>query len=94
MKPVLYVCIPVIFAGAYVDLKNVIAPEKKTSSNTTNSSSVSLQSDALFVKINDRIKEDLARAKQINGIFLYNITKDGKTAKQWGSYLHNFLILI
>lgn len=51
---------------------------------------MSLQSDAVFQKIIDGVKENQAKAKAINGVFLYKITKDGKVAKEWSEYIqHN-----
>lgn len=44
---------------------------------------MSLQSDAVFQKIIDGLKDNAAKAKAINGVFLYKITKDGKVAKEW-----------
>lgn len=52
-----------------------------------NVSSVSLQSDAVFEAIVQRVKAEPAKAKAVNAVFLYNITKDGKQAKQWSEYL-------
>lgn len=42
-----------------------------------------LQSDAIFEYISEQVKLDPSKAKSVNGIFLYVITKDGKQAKQW-----------
>lgn len=50
-------------------------------------SSASLQSDAVFETIVQRVKAEPAKAKAVNAVFLYNITKDGKQAKQWSEYL-------
>ncbi|XP_067642169.1 peroxisomal multifunctional enzyme type 2 [Eurosta solidaginis] len=44
---------------------------------------MALASDAVFQKIIDGLKENKAKAKAINGVFLYKITKDGKMAKEW-----------
>ncbi|XP_054727711.1 peroxisomal multifunctional enzyme type 2 [Anastrepha obliqua] len=44
---------------------------------------MSLASDAVFQKIIDGLKVNEAKAKAINGVFLYKITKDGKVAKEW-----------
>ncbi|XP_023302266.2 peroxisomal multifunctional enzyme type 2 [Lucilia cuprina] len=44
---------------------------------------MTLSSDAVFQKIADGIKGNEAKAKAVNGIFLYKITKDGKVAKEW-----------
>lgn len=45
-----------------------------------------LQSDAVFEFIADQLKQDPSKGKSVNGIFLYNITKDGKQVKQWSKY--------
>lgn len=50
---------------------------------------MSLQSDAVFQKIIDGVKENQAKAKAINGVFLYKITKDGKVAKEWSKYINH-----
>lgn len=47
---------------------------------------VQLQSDAIFEYIIDQVKADPAKAKSINGIFLYNITKNGKQVRQWSKF--------
>lgn len=65
-----------IITGAYVDLKSVVT--------RNNTSASALQSDAVFGKIKDRISEDLEKAKKINAVFLYHITKNGKPVKKWG----------
>lgn len=49
---------------------------------------MSLQSDAVFQKIIDGVKENQAKAKAVNGVFLYKITKDGKVAKEWSKYIN------
>jgi len=66
----------VVISGSYVDLKSVVTPNR-TSAN------MSLQSDAIFDFIIQKVKEDPSKAKAIKGVFLYNITKDGKVVKQW-----------
>lgn len=71
-----------IITGAYVDLKGV----KKSSTTTatvSSTSSVTLKSDAVFKAISERISENIEKAKAVNGIFLYNITKDGQIVKKW-----------
>ena len=45
-----------------------------------------LQTDAIFQAIKDRVAADPAKAKSVNGVFLYKITKDGKVAKEWSKY--------
>lgn len=54
-----------------------IIPE--TSSNMAST----LNSDAIFAAIQDKVKADPAKAKSVNGVFVYKITKDGKIAKEW-----------
>lgn len=49
-----------------------------------------LQSDAIFQFIIDKLKAEPHKAKGINGVFLYNITKNGKQAKQWSEYFNFF----
>ncbi|XP_063830673.1 peroxisomal multifunctional enzyme type 2-like isoform X1 [Ostrinia nubilalis] len=67
----------VVISGAYVDLKNVskVRPSAASASE--------LQSDGLFAKIKEEVAKNPAKAKSINAVFLYNITQDGKTVKQW-----------
>uniref|UniRef100_A0A1A9UEI1 SCP2 domain-containing protein n=2 Tax=Glossina TaxID=44049 RepID=A0A1A9UEI1_GLOAU len=48
-----------------------------------------LSSDAVFQKISDGLKGNEAKAKAINGVFLYKITKDGKAVKEWTLDLKN-----
>lgn len=48
---------------------------------------MSLQSDAVFQKIIDGLKDNAAKAKAVNGVFLYKITKDGKVVKEWSKSL-------
>lgn len=50
---------------------------------TVNKLSSGLQSDAIFEFIIDQVKADPGKAKTVGGVFLYNITKDGKQVKQW-----------
>lgn len=61
--------------GAYVDLKMVVA-KNLTSSST-------LQSDAVFAGIKDRVNADPTKAKSVNAIFSYKITNNGQVAKEW-----------
>lgn len=67
-----------------MDLFKVI---KSTSASESipqsSSSSMALQSDAVFEAIKERVNADKAKAKSVNGVFLYKITKDGKVAKEW-----------
>ncbi|XP_055383055.1 SCP2 sterol-binding domain-containing protein 1 [Condylostylus longicornis] len=50
---------------------------------------MSLKSDAVFERIQDGIKENEAKAKSVNGVFQYKITKDGKVIKEWTLDLKN-----
>lgn len=68
--------------GAYIDLKAV-----RMQPNMKNVSAENLQSDAIFGAICDRVKADPVKAKSINAVYLYNITKGGKQVKQWSKYI-------
>ncbi|XP_019878178.1 SCP2 sterol-binding domain-containing protein 1 isoform X2 [Aethina tumida] len=52
-------------------------------------SASNLKSDAVFEFIIDQVKQDPNKAKSVGGVFLYNITKDGKQVKQWTMDLKN-----
>lgn len=58
-----------------------------TKATTIEAINMSLQSDAVFQKIIDGVKENQAKAKAVNGVFLYKITKDGKVAKEWSKFI-------
>ncbi|XP_046970039.1 peroxisomal multifunctional enzyme type 2 [Vanessa cardui] len=73
----------VVIAGAYVDLKNVVKDGNSSPSTQTAPSSGNLKSDSLFAKIEDGIKANPDKAKSVGAVFLYNITENGKTVKQW-----------
>jgi len=45
-----------------------------------------LQSDSVFDMMKKRVAANAERVKKINGVFLYNITKDGATAATWSMY--------
>lgn len=53
--------------------------------NTSNG--VALQSDAVFEQIKERVGADEAKAKSINAVFAYKITKNGQVVKDWSKYL-------
>ncbi|XP_031618010.1 peroxisomal multifunctional enzyme type 2 [Contarinia nasturtii] len=74
-----------VITSSYVDLKEVKKSKATPMANSSNStkSSVELKSDVIFQTISERIKENIEKAKSVNGIFLYNITKDGQIAKKW-----------
>lgn len=48
---------------------------------------MALLSDAVFEMIQSRVKEQPEKAKSVNSVFLFNITKDGKQVKQWSKLL-------
>lgn len=56
-----------------------------------------LKSDAIFNTIKDRLAENPAKGKQINAVFLYNITTTtatGAPVKHWSElFLINFFWL-
>lgn len=60
--------------------------------NIRNVSAALLKSDAIFETIAEKVEAEPAKAKAINAIFLYNITKDGKQIKQWSKFYLNTLI--
>ncbi|CAH2089483.1 unnamed protein product [Euphydryas editha] len=73
-----------VITGAYVDLKNVVQDGASSpSTQKLASPSSNLKSDSLFAKIEDGIKSNPEKAKSVGGVFLYNITENGKTVKQW-----------
>lgn len=70
-----------------MDLFNVIKSTSASESIPQSSSTMALQSDAVFEAIKERVNADKAKAKAVNGVFLYKITKDGKVAKEWSKSL-------
>jgi len=76
----------IVIAGAYVDFKNIVSSQGASSSAAAPAaapSSGALKSDGLFHKIKEEVGKNKDLAKSINGVFLYNITENGKTAKSW-----------
>ncbi|XP_023954349.1 peroxisomal multifunctional enzyme type 2 [Bicyclus anynana] len=73
----------VVIAGAYVDLKNVVKDTGAAPSSQVAQSAGSLKSDSLFAKIEQGVKENPDKAKSVGAVYLYNITENGKTIKQW-----------
>ncbi|KAF9796523.1 hypothetical protein SFRURICE_010999 [Spodoptera frugiperda] len=75
----------IVIAGAYVDFKNIVSQGASSSAAapTAAPSGVALKSDGLFHKIKEEVGKNKELAKSINGVFLYNITENGKTAKTW-----------
>lgn len=72
----------IFLIGAYVEMKTA-----KMRLVANKLSAKKLESDAIFEYIIDQVKAQPAKAKSINGIFLYKITVDGKPAKEWSKYL-------
>ncbi|XP_062924773.1 peroxisomal multifunctional enzyme type 2 [Mobula hypostoma] len=75
-----------VLTGAYVDLQDTVY---KPRANDTGMRA-ELQSDVVFAEISRRIK-DVGRemVKKVNAVFQWDITKDGKTARQWTIDLKN-----
>lgn len=71
--------------------KSTKAPET-VSQSTTNMAS--LNSDAIFAAIKDRVAADPAKAKSVNAVFLYKITKDGKVVKEWSKFIKICLLIM
>lgn len=67
-----------------MDLFNVVKSTKAIETIPEPSGNMApLNSDAVFAAIKDKVAADPAKAKSVNGVFLYKITKDGKVAKEW-----------
>ncbi|XP_053615096.1 peroxisomal multifunctional enzyme type 2-like [Plodia interpunctella] len=75
----------IVIAGAYMDFKNNIGG----SGASPAPASTGLKSDGLFAKITEEVSKNPAKAKGVNGVFLYNITENGKTVKKWTLDLKN-----
>ncbi|XP_032519471.1 peroxisomal multifunctional enzyme type 2 [Danaus plexippus] len=74
----------IVIASSYMDLKNVIKDGAPASNQKMAAPSASsLKSDSLFAKIEDGIKANPDKAKSVGAVYLYNITLNGKTVKQW-----------
>ncbi|XP_030024411.2 peroxisomal multifunctional enzyme type 2 [Manduca sexta] len=71
-----------VIAGAYMDLKKVSSGGAPAAVAPAPSGGA-LKSDALFAKIQEEVKKNPAKAKAVNGVFVYNITENGKNVKQW-----------
>ncbi|XP_026321012.1 non-specific lipid-transfer protein-like 1 [Hyposmocoma kahamanoa] len=56
---------------------------------SANPVSAALKSDEVFQRVKNEIANNPDLAKSINGIFLYNVTENGKTTKQWTVDLKN-----
>ena len=70
-----------------MDLHKVVKSQFKSES-TIKSNMPSMNSDAVFAAIKDRVAADPAKAKAINAVFLYKITKNGSVVKEWSEYNH------
>lgn len=70
-----------IMAGGYVDLYSVEPSSEKLTLNRINAEELS--SNLVFVGMQDRIDSDPSLIKKINGVFVYNITKNGKPVATW-----------
>lgn len=72
-------------SGAYVDLHEVVKSTKpiENINQPTTANMATLNSDAIFAAIKEKVSADPAKAKSVNGVFLYKITKDGKVVKEW-----------
>ncbi|CAH2042285.1 unnamed protein product, partial [Iphiclides podalirius] len=76
----------VVISGAYMDLKKIVKGDAALPPETApqqSSSSSALKSDGLFNKIDEHVKANPAQAKAVGAVYLYNITENGKTIKQW-----------
>lgn len=84
-----------IFLGAYVDLKNVVTGQvgSSTAAPASAPSGGAFKSDALFAKIQEEVGKNKDLAKSIGGVFQYNISENGKTAKSWSEYEFFFVAL-
>lgn len=69
-------------------MKNVVKDGAAAASSAQSSaqSSGALKSDSLFAKIQEGVKANPDKAKSVGAVFLYNITENGKTIKQWSKY--------
>uniref|UniRef100_A0A1B6F4C3 Peroxisomal multifunctional enzyme type 2 n=1 Tax=Cuerna arida TaxID=1464854 RepID=A0A1B6F4C3_9HEMI len=68
----------IVISGAYMDLTQVckvVAPHPVSASG--------LMSEQVFSAMKERIDADLEKAKAVNGVFLWNITNNGKVEGLW-----------
>ncbi|XP_012541776.1 peroxisomal multifunctional enzyme type 2 isoform X3 [Monomorium pharaonis] len=75
-----------VITGAYIDLLEVKMGIARTNSC---SGKTDIQSDAIFVTIAEKVKQNPDEAKKVNAIFLYNITVNGKQTSEWTLDLKN-----
>lgn len=71
----------IVLSGGYVDLYSVQLSSEKLTLNRINAEE--LLSNLVFVGMQDRIDSDPSLIKKINGVFVYNITKNGKPVATW-----------
>lgn len=77
-----------------MDLLNVVKSTKAAEIIPQSSTNMaSLNSDAVFTAIKERVAADPAKAKSVNGVFHYKITKDGKVAKEWSKFNFNHFLI-
>lgn len=78
----------IILSGAYIDFNNIVTGGASSPSASAPSAGPGgvLKSDALFAKIKAEVDKNKDLAKSIGGVFLYNITENGKTVKSWSEY--------
>lgn len=67
--------------------KTVLKPKSESTSAS------GMKSDVIFKTIGERMKENVELAKSINGVFLYNITKNGQIAKKWSKFIERLMKL-
>lgn len=73
-----------------MDLFNVVKSTKAPETIANSSGNMAqLNSDAIFTAIKEKVAADPAKAKSVNAVFLYKITKDGKVAKEWSKFHQN-----
>lgn len=69
-----------ILTGGYVDLKEIVSKQPVAS---TPVSGKSLESDAVFKKIEEYVRTNPEQAKKINAVFLYHILVEAKPQAAW-----------
>ena len=67
-----------VITGAYVDLKSIKVGIMQNKLATSE-----LKSDAVFDYISEQVKVQPDKAKSVNAIFLFKITKNGDVVKEW-----------
>lgn len=65
-------------------VKSTKAPSQATANIPTSAAKmVALNSDAIFEVIKEKVKAEPAKAKAVNAVFHYKITKNGEIVKEW-----------